>query len=174
MFPLVCAWTNSWANNRDACDLGCHCAHYDISVMTIFHLLLHQQRWHPHDMETLPALLALCEGNQLVTGGFHPQRASNAGSVSTSYDHHVDTIFVEGGISQQWWFYCIPHFNEVERGGILVSPCPSVCPSVRPSVCPYVDRIISALFLQQYSLDPFHICTSYRVISKGVLCVMFV
>ena len=31
-----------------------------------------------HDMETLSALLALCEGNPLVTIGFHSQRASNA------------------------------------------------------------------------------------------------
>ena len=61
--------------------------------------------WWWHDMETLPALLALCEGNQLVTGGFHSQRASNTGSVSTSYDHHVDAIFIEGGISQQWCFF---------------------------------------------------------------------
>ena len=43
------------------------------------------------------------------------------------------------------------------KGGILVSPCPSV----RPSVCPSVDRIVSALYLQQYSSDPFHIYTSY-------------
>ena len=32
---------------------------------------------------------------------------------------------------------------------------------VRLSVCPSVDRIVSALYLQQYSLDPFDICTSY-------------
>ena len=36
----------------------------------------------------------------------------------------------------------------------------SVCPSARPSVCPSVDRIVSALYLQEYSSDPFHICTS--------------
>ena len=32
--------------------------------------------WH-HDMETLSLLLALCEGNPPVTGGFPSQRASN-------------------------------------------------------------------------------------------------
>ena len=46
------------------------------------------------------------------------------------------------------------------KGGILVSPCPSV------------DRIVSALYLQQYSLDPFHICTSYQATSEGVWRVM--
>ena len=35
MFSLICAWTNSSANNRDAGDLRCHCAHYDVTVMVI-------------------------------------------------------------------------------------------------------------------------------------------
>ena len=48
----------------------------------------------------------------------------------------------------------------------------SVCPSVRLSICPSVDRIVSALYLQEYSLDPFHICTSYQATSEGVLRVM--
>ena len=54
------------------------------------------------------------------------------------------------------------------KGGILVSPCPSV----RLSICPSVDGIVSALYLQQYSLDPFHICTSYQATSEGVSRVM--
>ena len=36
------------------------------------------------------------------------------------------------------------------------------------SVCPSVDRIESALYLQQYSSDPFHTCTSYQATSEGV------
>ena len=35
MFSLICAWTNGWANNRDAGDLRCHHAHYDITVMEL-------------------------------------------------------------------------------------------------------------------------------------------
>ena len=34
-FSLICAWTNGLANNQDAGDLRCHCAHYDITVMNI-------------------------------------------------------------------------------------------------------------------------------------------
>ena len=34
MFSLICAWTNGWANNRDACDLMRHRAHYDVIIMT--------------------------------------------------------------------------------------------------------------------------------------------
>ena len=60
--------------------------------------------------------------------------------------------------------FLYPHFNEVERGytGFTLSVCPSV------------DRIVSALYLQQYSLDPFHICTSYQATSEDVLRVMLV
>ena len=32
MFSLICAWIKSWANNRDASDLRCHRAHYDVSI----------------------------------------------------------------------------------------------------------------------------------------------
>ena len=35
MLSLTCAWTNSWANNGDTCDLRRHRAHYDVSVMFI-------------------------------------------------------------------------------------------------------------------------------------------
>ena len=33
MFSLISAWTNSWANHRDAGDLRRHCPHYDVTVM---------------------------------------------------------------------------------------------------------------------------------------------
>ena len=38
-FNLVCAWTNGWANNRDAGDLRRHCAHYDFTVMILIWIL---------------------------------------------------------------------------------------------------------------------------------------
>ena len=58
----------------------------------------------------------------------------------------------------------IPPLQRSWKGGILVSPCPSVRRSV--------DKIVSALYLQQYSLDPFHICTSYQATKEGVSRVM--
>ena len=33
MFPLICAWTNGWLNNRDAGHLRRHRARYDVTVM---------------------------------------------------------------------------------------------------------------------------------------------
>ena len=33
MFSLICAWTNSWVNNRKTGDLRRHHAHYDVTVM---------------------------------------------------------------------------------------------------------------------------------------------
>ena len=64
----------------------------------------------------------------------------------------------------QFTFFYTLRFNEVERGyaGFTLSVCLSV------------DRIVSALYLQQYSSDPFHICTSYQATSEGVSRVMFV
>ena len=59
--------------------------------------------------------------------------------------------------------YYTPHSMKL-KGGILVSPCLSVC----PSVCPSVDRIVSSLYLLQYSPDPFHIYTFYQATSEGV------
>ena len=59
------------------------------------------------------------------------------------------------------------------KGETLVLPFLSVRLSVRLStcghVCPPVDRIMSALYLLQCSLDPFHIYTSYQAPSEGVL-----
>ena len=47
-------------------------------------------------------------------------------------------------------------------------------PSLHPSVCPSVDTSGFTVYLQQYLLDPFHICTSYQVTSEGVSHVKFV
>ena len=33
MFSLICAWVNSRVNNREAGDLRCHHAHYDVIIM---------------------------------------------------------------------------------------------------------------------------------------------
>ena len=45
MFSLICTWTNGWLNNRDAVDLRCHRAHYDVTVMMMTYWqgsILHQ------------------------------------------------------------------------------------------------------------------------------------
>ena len=44
MFPLICAWTNGWSNNRDAGDFKRHCGHYDVIVMNIMKYYL--RSWH--------------------------------------------------------------------------------------------------------------------------------
>ena len=69
-----------------------------------------------------------------------------------------------------WKLIIPPASTNLKDGytGITLSVCPSVC----LSVCPSVDRIVSALYLQQYSSDPFQICTSYQATSEGVSCVM--
>ena len=47
-----------------------------------------------------------------------------------------------------------------------------ICVFSKMSVCPSVDRIVSALYLQEYSSAPSHICTSHQATSKGVSRVM--
>ena len=75
--------------------------------------------------------------------------------------------------SIQWYLY--PPLNEVERGytGFTLSVCQSVPPSVRLSIYLSMEGFVSTLYLKQYSLDPFHIYTSYQSTSKGVLHVKF-
>ena len=52
IFPLICAWINSWVNNREAGDLRRHRAHYDVTVTesTPWHIVdqtrLTLCRWH--------------------------------------------------------------------------------------------------------------------------------
>ena len=33
MFSVICVWIYDWINNREAVDLGCYRAHYDVTVM---------------------------------------------------------------------------------------------------------------------------------------------
>ena len=94
-FSLNCAWTNGLANNRDADDLRRYRAHYDANVKVglrrkknewaqrsaALHEVWsdlqpsgdssHHNPWWRHDMETLSALLALCEGNPPLIGPPH-------------------------------------------------------------------------------------------------------
>ena len=40
MFSLICAWTNGWANTRDAGDLRRHRPHYYVTAMSVGNLAL--------------------------------------------------------------------------------------------------------------------------------------
>ena len=79
-------------------------------------------------------------------------------------------------LSTKWQPFCLGFndFNGVsQRSWRRVYWFHLVRPSVRPPVRPSVDRIMSALYLLQYSPDPFHIHTSYQATSEGVSCVIF-
>ena len=47
MFSLICAWTNDWANTRDAGGLRHHRSHYDVTVMN---------RENPADHKRIPGI----------------------------------------------------------------------------------------------------------------------
>ena len=55
---------------------------------------------------------------------------------------------------------------------LFIPPASTKCTGITLSVCPSVDRIVFALYLQQYWSDPFHICTPYQATSEGVSHVM--
>ena len=38
MFSLICVWINDWVNNRKAGDLRRYHAHYDVTVMNLWHI----------------------------------------------------------------------------------------------------------------------------------------
>ena len=48
MFSLICTWRNGWVNNRDAGDLRRHCAHYDVTVISMIHLSFLCVTWYKH------------------------------------------------------------------------------------------------------------------------------
>ena len=89
MFSLIYVWINDWVNNREAGDLRRYRAHSDVIVMKhdqcaylleyivqvvpLIGRLVHNPfhvSWGNHDMETLSALLALCEGNSPVNAQY--------------------------------------------------------------------------------------------------------
>ena len=41
MFSLICKWINDWVNNREAGDLRCHRANYDVTVMNVVAMECH-------------------------------------------------------------------------------------------------------------------------------------
>ena len=132
------------------------------------------QWWPCHRMETFSALLAICAGNSPVPGEFPAQRP-----VTRSFDVFFD-LHPNKRLSKQsrgWWFetpscplWC--HRNADSCSYFYIPPPLQLSwkggyTGFTLSVCPSVDRIVSALYLQQYSSDPFHICTSYLFFTYG-------
>ena len=48
MFSFICVWINNWVNNREAGDLRCYRAHYDVIVMYLSTLWLCDQIYVTH------------------------------------------------------------------------------------------------------------------------------
>ena len=59
------------------------------------------QLWWRYQMETFSSLLALCEGNPLVTGGFPSQRPVTQ-SFAVFFDAHLNKWLSKQ--SRDWWF----------------------------------------------------------------------
>ena len=57
MFSLICAWTKGWVNNRNACNLRRHHAHYDVTVM--WSTVLRRRHMHAGVASCLPYMYHL-------------------------------------------------------------------------------------------------------------------
>ena len=53
VFSSICAWINSWVNNREVGYLRCQHAHYDVTVMTL--VMSNQYPWCLRYIHTEPA-----------------------------------------------------------------------------------------------------------------------
>ena len=76
MFSLICVWINGWVNNREAGDLRCYRAHYDVIVMCYISRAVSgcAPLFMMNVIKSFSMLLALCAGNSSVTGEFPSQR----------------------------------------------------------------------------------------------------
>ena len=110
MFSLIYAWTNGWANHRDAGDWRCHRPHYDVTVINaifwqeIKRIPPNCIPWWRHQMETFSASLAICAGNSPITGEFPAQRAVTRG-FGVFFDLRLNKR-----LSKQWrgWWFETP------------------------------------------------------------------
>ena len=50
MFSMICAWINSWVNNREAGDLWRHRTHYDVIVMILLSHLIAMTLYERHSV----------------------------------------------------------------------------------------------------------------------------
>ena len=55
IFSLIYAWINSWVSNREAGDLRCHHAHYDVIVMCYL-----------FGVKSLPEVIPICSGLNIL------------------------------------------------------------------------------------------------------------
>ena len=71
IFSLICVWINGWVNNREAGDLRCYHAHYDVIVMVQYILQFLTISCHWRVLSSLHAIFirpfekrdVLCRGN---------------------------------------------------------------------------------------------------------------
>ena len=93
VFSLIYAWTNGWANNRDAGDLRRHHAHYDVTVMRGEP---DTERTKARQLATCPGLLKKIEQRNIC------QIARQCASVKGKYDFIFRSSYVSTSIT---WFY---------------------------------------------------------------------
>ena len=124
MFPLICAWTNTWGNNGDAGDLRCHRAHYDVNVMwrgdtmslttsKLFLLECAGLTWWRHQMEIFSALLDFHAWNSPVTNSLKRWLKSRL-LVIKFVKMFCDNTFCN------WWYFTPIFYNTMKSWFISI------------------------------------------------------
>ena len=103
MFSLICVWTNSWVNNREAGDLRRYRANYDVTIMNI---LIFIRPFEKRDV--------LCRGN--VRPSVRPSVRVFRTFLQHALRYQFETWYIHsvGGTTCRVWFASqLGHFDLV-------------------------------------------------------------
>ena len=92
-FFVICAWIKGWVNNRDAGDLRCHCAHYDVNVIKLWDIHCEYASYYIQNHDAIKAFVIfpnlLGFRRWKLCQPFSKQVCSNFQSLA-EYETHLD------------------------------------------------------------------------------------
>ena len=99
IFSLICVWINGWVNNRQAGDVRCYRAHYDVTVMIIRYKpqpplteLAARQSWAEYrQTSNISRTLVVIVEHSDVVGASPVGAAPTTSSFSTSHLASIDS-----------------------------------------------------------------------------------
>ena len=106
LFILYIKYHGCWLYG-DAMRKGIHSHSIDMAFVGYSGLnTIRVNPWWRHQMETIPALLAVCEGNSPVSGEFPAQRLVTL-SFDVLFDLRLNKLLSKQ--SRRWWFETLSH-----------------------------------------------------------------
>ena len=102
---LICVWINGWINNREAGDLRCYRAHYDVTVMNGIDLISLMQSPMKCTLSlTYPLVSTMAKNSQLVVQYKNKHKIHTYIFISVIYLFPVTcpTDIFKGHLSDRW------------------------------------------------------------------------